>query len=153
MSRIETYDNEGNVIAVTDDRNLADEQNRLIAEVNAYRMDVMNSTGIWVFGHRWDTDEIARSNITGASTALAVGVPLPEGFTWRSADNANVPFNAQMMVGLGAYAMQWVNYVYAASWQMKAEIQALESLEDIDAYDIFDVSHWPDNDMDGSKPT
>lgn len=85
-------------------------------------------------GHTYDSDSRSRQNITGLAAALTAGVPLPEGFTWRDADNNDVPMTAQDVIALGAAAIQHVQACYAISWDLKAAIErkrSIKGLEDV----------------------
>ena len=152
MDKIETYDGAGNLISVIDTRDLQVLKERKKETANAAREHYLDH-GMWVYGYFWDTSQRARENVSGMVAALAAGVPLPENFVWRTRDNINVPFTAQMLVGLGAQTVNFVNLVYTASWIIKSEIDALTSNDDVDAYDIASSPHWPNGDMDGSKPS
>ena len=82
-------------------------------------------------GHRYDSDSRSRQNITGLATALTAGVPLPEGFTWRDADNNDVPMEAQDIIALGAAAIQHVQACYDTSWDLKAQLDRKRSINGI----------------------
>lgn len=84
-------------------------------------------------GHRYDSDLISRTNIIGTATGVQAGIALPEGFTWRTSDNQNVPMDGAGVIALGAALLQHVNQQYAVSWQLKAEIEAATTAEDVAA--------------------
>ena len=84
-------------------------------------------------GHRYDSDLISRTNIIGTAAGLHSGIALPEGFTWRTSDNQNVPMDAVSVIALCAALLQHVNEQYATSWQLKAEIEAAPTAEDVAA--------------------
>lgn len=85
-------------------------------------------------GHTYDSDAISRLNIVGACTSVTAGIPLPEGFTWRDADNNDVPMDAVGVIELGAAAIRHVQAQYAISWDLKAAIErkrSIKGLEDV----------------------
>lgn len=149
--RIELYDGAGTALGVSDDRSLVDAKATKNEEVNALR-EIMLEKGMWVYGYFWDTGERGRANVSGMVAGLAAGVPLPQGFVWRTRDNINVPFTAQMLVGLGAQTLNFVNQVYGASWYIKQQLEAMTTNEQVDALDLKNHPAWPSGNMDGSRP-
>lgn len=88
-------------------------------------------------GHPYDSDIVSRTNIIGTATGVQAGIPLPEGFTWRTSDNENVPMGGPGIIALGAALLQHVNQQYATSWQLKAEVEAATTPDDVEAI------RWP----------
>jgi len=88
-------------------------------------------------GHVFDSDARSQTNIIGTANAVGAGIPLPEGFTWRTKDNENVPMDGTAIIALGAALLQHVNTQYAISWQLKADIEAAKTPEELDAI------RWP----------
>lgn len=150
--RVETFDGAGNLVSSVDNRNLGAVKAAKMELVNAER-EVQLDKGMWVYGYFWDTAERGRANVSGMVAGLAAGVPLPSNFVWRTRDNINVPFTAQMLVGLGAQTLNFVNQVYGASWYIKQQIDALTTLEQVDAFNIKSHPAWPSGNMDGSMPS
>lgn len=70
-------------------------------------------------------------NINGMVTILAAGITLPEGFTYRDADNNDVPMTATDMISLGGQLMSRTNDLYKESWMMKAAVDAIAD-DDVD---------------------
>jgi hypothetical protein len=150
MDRTETYHSNGALMSVVDNRNLDDMKAKKWDEINAYR-EVILDRGLWYMGYLWGSDERSRANITGVTAGIATGIPLPTGFTWRDNNNNNVSFTATNIVTLGAYMLGYVNEVYNASWTMKTTVDALTTLDAVDAFIIANQT-WPDGNMDGTKP-
>ncbi|ARP89832.1 hypothetical protein CAL14_05625 [Bordetella genomosp. 9] len=94
-------------------------------------------------GHRYDSDLVSRTNIIGTATGVQAGIPVPAGFTWRTSDNENVPLDGPGVIALGAALLQHVNQQYALSWQLKAQIEAATTAEEVAAIS------WPP----GGSPT
>ncbi len=88
-------------------------------------------------GHLYDSDIVSRTNIIGTATGVQAGIPLPLGFTWRTSDNENVLMDGPGVIALGAALLQHVNQQYATSWQLKAEIEAATTPEEVESI------HWP----------
>ncbi len=151
LSRTETYDGQGNLLGVVDNRSVEAVKAEKWAKINEYREVVLNR-GLWYMGYLWGSDERSRANITGVTAGVATGIPLPDGFTWRDNNNNNVPFTSTNIVTLGAYMLGYVNWVYNASWQMKNVIDAMTTLEELDAF-VIAAQAWPDGNMDGTMPT
>lgn len=94
--------------------------------------------GLTYEGNVYDTDEASRANLTAVVAAVAAGIPLPVGFTWRTSDNRDVPFDALGLIALGGAMLAHGEACYARSWQLKAEVDSSEAPESIDI-----ESAWP----------
>ena len=124
---------------------------KLHAKINEYREEYVNQ-GVIFNGYLFDADQRARENITGMCSAIALGVPIPEGFTWRSKLNEDVPMTSAQLVQFGLTAMTFVSTSYSASWYHKDTLTAMAataSVDDLLAYNY--TLGWPNNSMDGSE--
>lgn len=108
-----------------------------LAQVNIERARRI-AGGVSYAGHVYDSDDVSRANVTGTVAAVSAGVPLPDGFAWRTADNVDVPFDAPTLVALGAALLAHANACYANSWALKA---ALAAADDPASVDI--TAGWP----------
>lgn len=99
-------------------------------QINVWREERL-LTGVEFDGHRYDSDDRSRANVSGLVAALAAGVELPAGFSWRTADNIEVPMTAQEAVAFGAAMLGHVNTVYAASKVYKDALEAAETVADV----------------------
>lgn len=117
------------------DRLLLKKKTQKLAQINQWREEALNA-GVEFNGHVFDSDERSRQNLTGVVGAVNAGIPLPEGFVWRSAANVNVPMTTPELVALAATMLQHVNAQYARSWQRKAELQAQDNS------DLVDLIQW-----------
>lgn len=99
-------------------------------KVNARRARALRA-GFDYAGHRWDSDDTAVLNITLAASAVAAGWVPPQGFTWRSKANVNVPADAAFLTGLAAAAAVFRSSVYADGVAKKAAIDAATTHEQI----------------------
>ena len=84
-------------------------------------------------GHVFDSDPRSQTNIIGTANAVQAGISLPDGFTWRTQANENVPMDDQGIIALGAALLEHVNACYARSWQLKAIVDSADSISDLDA--------------------
>ena len=112
-------------------------------EVNNFRTNWINS-GFQYQGNLFDADPTSIANITGTMAYIAIGAPLPANFTWRTDANTNVPFTGAQFGAFYAACVGWINFIYNISWQHKANIDALTTVEDILAYDF--TGGWPRSD-------
>ena len=151
FSKVETYNN-GILVSSDDNRVLADVLSTYSDDVNNYREWWIDNTPMWFIGHPWAADTISKTNVTGAITTILVGVALPDNFVWRDENNINVPFTAKEMITLGSLMAAFVQIVYAASWEFKAQADACTSLAEYDALPPLALLPWPDGNMDGSMP-
>lgn len=94
-------------------------------------------------GHQWDGGTDSKNRITETlELANASGV-LPEGFFWTTADNKDIPVTVTELRAL-ADAMIMARgqrgfEIHARQRQMKAEVSALTTVEDVQTYSIG----WP----------
>lgn len=89
--------------------------------------------GFFMGEHPYDSDIVSRTNIIGTATGVQAGIPLPEGFTWRTSYNDNVPMDGADVIALGAALLRHVNEQYAISWQLKGQIEAATSPQEVAA--------------------
>lgn len=116
-------------------------QDQLCRWINEHR-DNLKDTVFPFQGNVWDCTPIAVSNIIGVNTMINSGVSLPDAFTWRTADNQNIPVNAQFMAGLGMSYFVFSNTCYGACWQHKAIVSALTDTDEVLNYD-YTSTLWP----------
>lgn len=125
---------DGNLTSIPPDRpgpSLDDLKTAKISEINGACLAAIDG-GFEHDGHTYDSDERSKSNIIGTATGVTAGLPLPDGFTWRSHDNQNVPMDGPGVIALGAALLQHVSTQYAISWQLKAEIEAATTPEKLE---------------------
>lgn len=87
-------------------------------------------------GALFDADAVAQNNVMAWMVNLAVGLQLPPGFVWRDASNVDHPADEEFISGLGAAMVQRGSSLYQQQWDHKAAIDALNSYEEIQAYQI-----------------
>jgi len=115
----------------------------LKSEVNVLREKKLGQ-GVNFNGNYFETDERSRNNLTAMVAKLtASGASLPGKFTWRSSDNKSISMTQKDLVAFHSAVTDWVTSIYIASWNHKDSIDALETIEDVEAYDIY--KEWPDN--------
>jgi len=92
----------------------------------------------------FDSDDRARMNIIGVATlALTQGEKggMPVDFTWRDAKNVDRPMSGMDITKLGAALFTQVSLCYYVYRAHKANIEAMNKIEDLIAYDCF--ANWP----------
>lgn len=88
--------------------------------------------GVHWGGHRWDVDQRSQVLLSTWLAAVGAGVPLPGGFTWRTADNDDVPLGRRELLELVAAMLGHVQAIYARAWALKAQIDTSAAPEIID---------------------
>lgn len=147
--KIETYENDV-LISSVDNRDINVVRQQVNDAINAYRDFLFENKPIYYHGVAFDIDEKSRNNITAMSTAVAAGVPLPPNFVWRTYTNSEFPMDAKTLLDFAGLAMAYVNAVYVFSWIKKHEITQLNTLEDLDAYDV--TTGWPNRNLTPDIP-
>lgn len=89
----------------------------------------------------WDGGEKSRQNITGMTSAIANGVPIPADFTWVNADLTAVPMSPADLVAMGATMLNWVNTGYQTKYYHVTQIMGMSDIDQIIAYDH--TLGWP----------
>lgn len=117
--------------------------------INEFR-DERIRQGFWYGGYLFDTDDIARSNAASTVAAVAAGMPIPAGFTWRDAENNDVPMTGTQVIQFGISMLAYVNGLYKYSWNQKAYLQSMTSIDEIRNWDF--TTGWPSRNFDGSAP-
>jgi hypothetical protein len=70
--------------------------------------------------HPFQTAPASRANLAAVVAAVAGGMALPAGFSWRDSDNVDVPMDAPTLNALGAA-------VVAHAWQCHQQARALKA--------------------------
>lgn len=107
------------------------------AAANAARSRVLFG-GVLYEGHRFDSDHASRTSVAIFAAGLEAGAVMLPGFTWRSAENVNVPMDADGMKGLAYAMLSHADICYRRSWQLKHLIDESDNPEAIDV-----ESGWP----------
>lgn len=98
--------------------------------------DVARAAGVTYNGVDYDSDPVSSANITEWAAVVTAGVVLPEGFTWRSKDNQDIPFSASDILGLAAAIAVSATTCYRRAWAVKARIDALLDYSQLVDFDI-----------------
>lgn len=107
-------------------------KDRKLAWINMYRERVLAS-GVVYNGYQFDSDALSVQRLTAVATAVNAGIPLPAGFTWRSAANVDVPMTGQDIIALLATMMGRADEVYKTSWAKKQQIEAATTQAEVEA--------------------
>jgi hypothetical protein len=103
-------------------------------EISDCRMFVFYA-GFWWDGHAYELNAQSQSNIIATVAFIMTGVPLPPGFTWRTADDVSVPHTGQSFLMMYLNAIAWINMLYAISWEQKKYINSLKDYDTVVAFD------------------
>jgi len=109
----------------------------LCARVNSIRAERLSR--VFSFGGvGYDCDERSISNLTAMVSAINAGIPVPDGFVWRSADNQDIPHDAASLTALAGAMVAYRSAVYANSFRMKDAINAATNPASVDV-----TAGWP----------
>jgi len=120
---------------------LAAAKNSAKSEVNKKRDAIINS-GIYLNDVLFDTDPESLRNISYWHLQIISGAVLPEGFMWRDANNIDHPADEDFIKELSLAVTSRGTLIYQASWLHKANIDALNTFDEVKSYDIS--IGWPD---------
>jgi len=85
----------------------------------------------------YDGNAAAQENIRVAAFIANSNTPLPEGFSWRSFDNVDVPMNKEQLLGLQIALLQSLAAVtfnsHKIARDLKSEIESATTNEQVDA--------------------
>lgn len=111
--------------------------------VNKKREELLRSSPQHLIykGHIFTNDSRTRFNASEALNLVNAGVPVPDGFVFRTADNINVPFTADDIKNLATLALNYKNSCYQNSWKVKGQIDLLTTVESVKDFDI--EQGWP----------
>ena len=86
---------------------------------------------IFYQGHLFDADEVSQSKIFAWTMQINNGATIPDGFVWRDSSNVNHPADASFMLGLRTTLLLRDSYLANQSWQYKAYIDTLSSIDEV----------------------
>lgn len=113
------------------------------AIIDTLRSQAMKS-GFEYDGHTYQADPVSYGNLTSAIVAANSGNPLPDGFTWRTADDQNIAVTTEDLVAMGTAALTYITECYQRSWDLKAgvdtAIAAIDTADQVQA--IKDSIIW-----------
>jgi len=76
---------------------------------------------------RFQADERSRTNLNEMLAAVAGGWNLPENYTWRDSENADVAITLDELKQLAALMAAQHDAAYRASWQSRAAIDTIDA--------------------------
>lgn len=113
------------------------------ASIDAER-DRQRYSGVTYNGVCFDSDPVAAGNLAGWTAAVAAGIPVPAGFTWRSQDNRDIPFTSADILGLAAAMVAKTTACYQRAWQLKALVDQIADSADYARLESMDITAgWP----------
>lgn len=110
---------------------------RLQSAINEER-NRREQTSFAYLGKQIDSDPVSvqRISVAAATAQMALAASVPYSLEWSCADNTTLPLDAMgvlgMMQALGSYGLA----VHMAGRTKKAEVAALTTIDQCDAYDI-----------------
>lgn len=127
-------------------------------QINELR-DELATSGFFFGGLKFDSDEAARSNITGSVTMINSGLLIqatdpnatvaPETMQWTLFDNSTVMLTTNELLSIGLLMGGWISQIFVAGRLHKDAVSNLTTPEEVVAYDP-ELSLWPSNDLGGS---
>jgi hypothetical protein len=110
--------------------------------------------GVTYNGHPYQSDPRSQDNVRSWGIVTASGGTVPADFTWRDTANADVPFTASDITNLSAVMASWMTLQYELYWELKAQIDAAGSIDDVNkivwAVTVRDLV-WPFDDDDDDQ--
>lgn len=135
--RVEFRDLAG-VLHVFDDRTVGDAIAEAVARLEVeYAAQI--ALGTTYAGKPLQIDPASTANMTAMAAQVMAGIPLPDGFSWRMADNTFLLVTEQQVIGLGATAAARVYALLKALWAAKDAARAATTREEADAV----TAVWP----------
>jgi hypothetical protein len=116
------------------------EQARVLLKARVNEMRAEKLVAPLMFnGVLYDGDEAAQMNVIGTLLPFIGGVPVPNGFSWRAADNTDHPFTLPTLV---AFSAAFLARGYACHMNSRVLKAALDNASDPESVDIN--AGWPD---------
>jgi hypothetical protein len=122
---------------------LQDAQDQVCDLIDTLKFNILYAGFTYTDGNNYDSDSVSVANITATLSIINSGVTLPDGFTWRTQSNVNIPYNNTQFIIFATSIFGWGEDVYIASWEIKAAVNALTDVPSVIAYDI--TTGWPAN--------
>ena len=96
----------------------------------------LTNAGIMFQGSLFDTDPSSLRNISYWHLQVNSGTIVPENFVWRDANNIDHPADNDFIKNLSLSITQRGTQLYQTAWAHKANIDAMNNVKDVLAYDI-----------------
>lgn len=94
--------------------------------------DTTQNAGVTFKEHKFQSAEKDRALLTSTVTLYSAAGKLPEGFTWISQDNKQVPMTLEELVQLGALMGNVVNETAHKARATKDSIEAAKTVKEVD---------------------
>lgn len=108
-------------------------------QISAIR-ETKNREPIEYAGALFDADDLGQRNIQAWVNTINAGTNPPADFVWRDFNNVDHPADAEFIIGMNNAIVERGTSLYHSSWSKKAAINALNSIDDVVAYDAS--SDW-----------
>lgn len=89
-----------------------------------------------------DSDEISRTNISGATIAALVAKQsnTPFSITWTMKDNSTASLNSDQMIQLGIEVVQYINQMHSVARNYRTAIESAQNMAELLAIDV--TENW-----------
>jgi hypothetical protein len=113
-------------------RTLDDAKAEARARINGGRERAIAEGLVWRT-YPVQTDDSSISRLTSTVAAFTAGVPVPDGFSWRMANNIDVAVTLADLVDLSGTVLGWGYQQHVKARQLKAQIDAAATVAEADA--------------------
>ena len=110
------------------------------AEINRAREKARLEEYAEYNGDKFDIDETSQSNILAQIKVAELLQNDKATYVYRSKTNQSHLFNVYQLQELGLLIAQKVSEIYMRSWDLKAKIDAAETIEEVNAIEWYDPS-------------
>ena len=107
------------------------------AEINQAR-DNAEQGGFEYLGKVFDSDQVSCIRISSAAQAMQYA-PDDTTITWTTRDNSTIDLTKAQLMGLVVALAQWSNVCHQKATSLKAQIDACETKEELDAISWVDI--------------
>ena len=102
-----------------------DYQKKLITQ---WRDEALAS-GVEYEGEIYQADAGSHNMLSGVIAASAAGIPLPDGFVWRTIDNKNITMTADTLKALGQIMFEYVEQCHHKAWTLKDAVNQATTID------------------------
>jgi hypothetical protein len=110
------------------------------ARINQRREREIES-GFTYGGHNWNSDDRSQLALIMRAVTIVAGTPLPSGFSWRDADNVDVPMTAAEFRSLVTELVTYAYYCFMAARALKEQVKGATTVSEVILIDVD--AGWP----------
>lgn len=105
---------------------------RKLQEINSLR-NVKLVQPVIYNSNPYDTDNKSIQNLSSTIAAYSTGIPFPEDYVWRTADNRNIPATLEDLKAILVKVTNQVNTIYTESWDKKKQVEQSTTISAVDS--------------------